>query len=107
MRSCRRNYPIQAADQMIRKMLIGQLCRHGRAKWTRSDAAHDSIQALTKQYNEGYYNHGKWRGMMDMNPRGLPVFQPLQHRTENRPMLRDDDVVMQWTAPDLWVELTE
>ena len=100
-------YPIQAADQMNRKMLIGQLCRHGRAKWTRSDAAHDSIVALTRKYNEGFHNNGKWQGMMDMSPRELPVFQPLQHRTDNHPMLRDDDVAMQWQAPDLWVELTE
>ncbi len=60
-------YPVQAAAQMNDKFLYGQLARHGKADWSRSKAA-----ALTEIYNKG-----KWRGIMDMKPRKLPVFDPL------------------------------
>ena len=70
-------YPVQAAAQMNRKMLTGQLARHGKADWAASRVAYDSIVALTETYNKGIANHGKWHGMMDMRPRKLPVFNPL------------------------------
>lgn len=70
-------YPVQAAAQMNRKMLTGQLARHGKADWAGSRVAYDSIVALTETYNKGIANHGKWQGMMDMRPRKLPVFNPL------------------------------
>ena len=70
-------YPVQAAAQMNRKMLPGQLARHGKADWAASRVAYDSIVALTETYNKGIANHGKWHGMMDMRPRKLPVFNPL------------------------------
>lgn len=75
-------YPIQAATQMNRKMLYGQLSRHGHNFWEASDAAYDSIQSLTKRYNEGYHNRGKWNYMMDYQPRKLSVFAPLSHDTQ-------------------------
>ena len=65
-------YPVQAAAQMNDKFLYGQLARHGKADWSRNKAAYDSIVALTEIYNKG-----KWRGIMDMKPRKLPVFDPL------------------------------
>ena len=65
-------YPVQAAAQMNDKFLYGQLARHGKADWSRSKAAYDSIVALTEIYNKG-----KRRGIMDMKPRKLPVFDPL------------------------------
>ncbi len=65
-------YPVQAAAQMNDKFLYGQLARHGKADWSRSKAAYDSIVALTEIYSKG-----KWRGIMDMKPRKLPVFDPL------------------------------
>ncbi len=65
-------YPVQAAAQMNDKFLYGQLARPGKADWSRSKAAYDSIVALTEIYNKG-----KWRGIMDMKPRKLPVFDPL------------------------------
>lgn len=70
-------YPVQAAAQMNNKMLYGQLARHGKADWNKSQAAYDSIVALTKIYNQGIANGGKWRGIMDMRPRKLAVFDPL------------------------------
>lgn len=79
-------YPVQAAAQMNDKFLYGQLARHGKADWSRSKAAYDSIVALTEIYNKG-----KWRGIMDMKPRKLPVFDPLTPDTCEetlRPALR-------------------
>lgn len=57
-------YPVQAAAQMNFKFLSPE--------W--SAAAYDSIQVLTKQYNQGFGNGGKWDGIMSSAPRGLPVF---------------------------------
>ena len=98
-------YPIQAADQMNRKMLIGQLARHGRAKWSKSDAAYDSIFSLTELYNKGLDGRGKWKGIMDCQPRRLGVFQPLQHRMDSVPMVQEEPVVYEWKSTGLWTEL--
>lgn len=68
-------YPVQAAAQMNRKMLAAQLARHGKADWSESGQAYDSIVALTRQYNTP-----KWKGIMDFQPRRLPVFQPVDKR---------------------------
>ncbi|MDE6628283.1 MAG: glycosyl hydrolase 115 family protein, partial [Muribaculaceae bacterium] len=67
-------YPVQGAAQMNRKHLSAQLARHGFGPWEESDAAYDSIQALTARYNDGFHNNGKWRRMMDSAPRRLAVF---------------------------------
>jgi hypothetical protein len=68
-------YPVKAAAQMNRKLLTAQLARHGKAEWSESDAAFDSIAALTAQYNTP-----KWRGIMDFQPRRLPVFGRVEHK---------------------------
>ncbi len=65
-------YPVKAAALMNEKLLTAQLARHGLASWDLSDAAYDGIAELTRRYNS--MGGGKWRGMMDMAPRGLPVF---------------------------------
>jgi len=67
-------YPVQAAAQMNLKFIDAQLSRYGMAPERKSDEAYDSIAALTAIYNNGIHNNGKWRGIMDMAPRGLPVF---------------------------------
>ncbi len=72
-------YPVQAAAQMNEKMLNAQLARHGKADWNKSDAAFDSICALTAIYNTGISNKGKWNGIMDFQPRKQPVFEPVEH----------------------------
>src|SRR5699024_9113401 len=38
-----------------------------------SQKAYDSIKILTQEYNQ--LLRGKWKGIMDMAPRNLPVFQ--------------------------------
>lgn len=83
-------YPVLAAKAMADKMLYAQKARsrylgqtdkamEGRQDYmygnaSASMAAYRTIQGLTKQYNE--LNGGKWKGIMNMMPRDLPVFNP-------------------------------
>ena len=101
-------YPVQAAAQMNNKLLYGQLARHGKETskdggagyWAKSDAAYDSIVNLTKIYNEGYYNHGKWNRIMDFQPRRLPVFSRVPHTEASQPMVKDPEYIAKWNATD-------
>lgn len=68
-------YPVQTAAQMNNKMLYAQFARHGKADWSQSDMAHDSIASLTAIYN----SHPRWTGIMDSAPRELPPFKPVPH----------------------------
>lgn len=77
-------YPVVAASQMNVKMLAGQLARHGKESWERSDAAFDSIAKLTATYNKG-----KWNRIMNYQPRKQPVFAPLAHETSDKDMMAD------------------
>lgn len=70
-------YPVQASAEMNRKLLSAQLARHGKGGWDACVAAYDSIKALTRIYNEGIANNGKWNGIMDFMPRKQPVFDPV------------------------------
>lgn len=74
-------YPVQGAAQMNLKQLASQLARHGKGEWSVADAAYDSIAALTRIYNEGIHNDGKWLNIMDMKPRKLPVFAKPDHKS--------------------------
>lgn len=76
-------YPVQAAAQMSNKALYAQLARHGKADWDKSDAAFDSIVSLTRIYNTGINNNGKWLRIMDHQPRRLPVFEPFVHSSSD------------------------
>lgn len=76
-------YPMQCAALMNRKLIDAQMARHGLADWRHSDEAYDSIATLTRIYNEGINNNGKWRGIMDMAPRKLPVFASVPHSTDS------------------------
>lgn len=108
-------YPVQAAAQMNNKLLYGQLARHGKdisgesrsssrdvsaEYWKKSDAAYDSIVSLTKVYNEGYYNQGKWNRMMDFQPRRLPVFNRVPHTVATQPLAKDPEYIACLSAND-------
>jgi hypothetical protein len=83
-------YPVMAANAMAEKMLFAQKARskyqgqtdkamEGRADYMQATAAasmhaYREIQALTNQYNA--LSGGKWKGLMNMMPRDLPVFNP-------------------------------
>ena len=72
-------YPVQAAAQMNNKMLFAQFARHGKADWSDSDFAHDSIVSLTAIYN----SNPRWTGIMDCAPRELPPFKPIPHISDS------------------------
>lgn len=91
-------YPVQAAAQMNRKLLYAQLARHGKADWTKSDVAYDSIVALTQQYNS--LEDGKWNRMMDFQPRKLPVFKRLERTTASTPMVEERTADYKWNGMD-------
>ena len=104
-------YPVQAAAQMNNKILYGQLARHGKETskdggagyWAKSDAAYDSIVNLTRIYNQGYYNHGKWNRIMDFEPRKQPVFRRVPHKEATQPMVKDPGYLAKWNATDATV----
>ncbi len=79
-------YPVCCAAAMATKQLQAQEARHLARKENfhgdrealeaavRSVKAHREILQLTDHYNH-QLAHGKWCGLMDAAPRGLPVFQ--------------------------------
>lgn len=77
-------YPVRAAAEMNKKHLYAQLARHGKTSWQQSDAAYESIVALTKKYSS--LESGKWNRMMDCQPRKLPVFDEVPHVTVEAPL---------------------
>ena len=91
-------YPVQAAAQMNRKLLFAQLARHGKADWEKSDAAYDSIAALTQHYNS--LENGKWNRMMDLKPRKLPVFNRVERKEATTPMIQERSAIYQWNGMD-------
>lgn len=97
-------YPVQAAAQMNNKLLYAQLARHSKETdntyWSKSDAAFDSIARMTKVYNEGYYNHGKWNRMMDFQPRKQPVFNRVPRTVASTPMMKEEKSLSRWNATD-------
>ena len=88
-------YPVQAAAKMNEKALTAQLARHGLADWAEADAAYDAIEALTDRYNQG-----KWKGMMNMAPRRLPVFQKYPHVQADALLPAAPTVIAKWNAVD-------
>ncbi len=68
-------YPVLGAAAMNKKILYGQLARHGKANWTKSDLGYEEIEQLTSRYNA--LGNGKWKKMMDAKPRNLAVFDKL------------------------------
>lgn len=93
-------YPLKAAAQMNEKLLIAQLARHGKAKWEDSDLAFDSIASLTKRYNEGFNNKGKWNRIMDFMPRMQPVFMRVSHTSTSATLQAEPTYMAKFNATD-------
>lgn len=91
-------YPVQAATQMNRKLLYAQLARHDKEDWEKSDAAYDSIAALTQHYNS--LENGKWNRMMDFKPRKLPVFNRVERKAATALMTADRKAACQWNGAE-------
>lgn len=88
-------YPVQASAQLNKKLLTAQLARHGKASWAESDAAFDSIAALTK-----VYNNAKWNKIMNFQPRKLPVYNLVKHDTASSAMIEDRIPIAKWNGAD-------
>lgn len=93
-------YPVQGAAQMNVKALTAQKARHGLCGWEESDEAFDSIVSLTAQYNRGFANNGKWKGIMDYRPRKLPVFDRIEHKTSSDKMNEFPRPLIKWNGKD-------
>lgn len=93
-------YPVQATAEMNKKMLYAQFARHGEMNWNKSDAAYDSIASLTRIYNIGIRNNGKWHRMMDHQPRRLLVFEPVDRSSVETPMLEDSPGLYKWNGAE-------
>ncbi len=93
-------YPVQASFEMNKKMLYAQFARHGEMNWNKSDAAYDSIVSLTRIYNIGIHNNGKWHRMMDHQPRRLPVFEPVDRSSVETPMLEHSPALYKWNGAE-------
>ena len=93
-------YPVQATAEMNKKMLYAQFARHGEMNWNKSDVAYDSIASLTRIYNIGIRNNGKWHRMMDHQPRRLPVFEPVDRSSVETPMLEDSPGLYKWNGAE-------
>ena len=68
-------YPVLAANAHARKLLLAQKARQTQdADAARLSAeAYEEINTLTERYNNELAG-GKWKNLMSMNPRNLPVF---------------------------------
>ena len=86
-------YPLQGAAEMNKKCLYAQLARHGKADWKQSEAAFDSIVALTKTYNTD-----KWQGIMSYKPRNLAVFLPIPQTRSAEPLMKERFCLHKWNA---------
>lgn len=89
-------YPVQGAAQMNAKALYAQLARHGMADAAQSQAAYDSIAALTALYNQG-----KFKGIMDMRPRRLAVYDRFPTSPANAPLPANEKVMARFNAADM------
>lgn len=78
------SYPVLAVATMNQKMLGAQMARHGLVSWDVPEDAQAGIAALCRRYNS--FLDGKWKGMIDYEPRNLPVFKPVTRTTLSTPM---------------------
>lgn len=69
---------------MNRKMLNAQLRCHGKVSWTDAIDGFNEIEKMTKIYNTML--NGKWKNMMDFQPRRLPVFLPVDTTKHTQPI---------------------
>ena len=97
-------YPILAAAEMNKKLLIAQKARHGLADWAQSDAAYDSISVLTRIYNQ--LRGGKWMRMMDCHPRRLPVFEPVPYVKASGSMPEERPTLYRFNGADATGDFT-
>ena len=77
-------YPVRGAAAMNYKLLQAQLARYGKSQWAAVEQSYDTIVKLTERYNNIAF--GKWRYIMDFNPRKLAVYGMPDKRTVDKPI---------------------
>jgi hypothetical protein len=65
------------------------------ADWAGSEAAYDRINSLTRRYNTP-----KWQGIMDCQPRRLPVFGRIAHTTMETPLPSPVHPIFEYRLPE-------
>lgn len=89
-------YPVKAASNMNKKFLYrdkaltyADQSRQSAQKYkTLVNEAYENISTLTQEYNN--VSNGKWKGIMDMAPRKLPVFE---NPAVDIPKIKSNDAV--------------
>lgn len=82
-------YPVSASAAHAHKILEAQKANEGDTNSAaKSIAAYEKIKQLTAEYNA--MNGGKWNGLMDMNPRNLPVFASAQNLIDTTNVTKKD-----------------
>ena len=89
-------YPILATAQMNHKYLAFDTTTDVVKALKISSQAYDSITAMTDRYNRGFYNGGKWNGIMDASPRRLPVFSRLSSGLAPAENKRNEGVLLNY-----------
>ncbi|MCG9970023.1 glycosyl hydrolase 115 family protein [Christiangramia crocea] len=90
-------YPVKGASFMNKKFLFRDLAiKYNQEKRLEAQnykelslQYYDSIVALTERYNEDIAE-GKWQDMMDMQPRGLPVYLKPEIKLNNSEVSDDE-----------------
>ena len=82
-------YPVCASAAMNKKMLYAQLTRQFEDNLqNKSDDAYNEIISLTEKYNS--LENGKWKYMMNFQPRELAVFKPAPFEKDTTVLLKID-----------------
>ena len=95
-------YPVQASNEMNKKMLYAQFARHtpsdSASLWKKSDAAYDSIVSLTRRFNS--LLDGKWNSIMSVGPRGLIVFDKVKHTASSSDLKEYPAPLQSWNGTE-------
>ena len=95
-------YPVQASNEMNKKMLYAQFARHtpsdSASLWKKSDAAYDSIVSLTRRFNS--LLDGKWNHIISTAPRGLIVFDKVKRTASSTALVSSPAPLQLWNGTE-------
>ena len=95
-------YPVQASNEMNKKMLDAQFARHtpsdSASLWKKSDAAYDSIVSLTRRFNS--LLDGKWNHIISTAPRGLIVFDKVKRTASSTALVSSPAPLQLWNGTE-------
>lgn len=95
-------YPVQASNEMNKKMLYAQFARHtpsdSASLWKKSDAAYDSIVSLTRRFNS--LLDGKWNHIISTAPRELIVFDKVKRTASSTALVSSPAPLQLWNGTE-------